>query len=148
MIYPINAECSGLFVMINNIEFKQLPYRYGAENDQIVLKSLFESMNYAIKIVENLTDKNMDDELDDVGENTGEYESLVLIISSHGADGVVCGTDHTKNSALELKINKIVKKFQNKNWAGKPKVIIFQACQGDVVDVGFDLELEEKKNQG
>ena len=160
MIYDIDAKCPGLFVMINNFEFEHLSNRDSAENDTADLKNLFESMKYDIydpslasstvpklpSTTENLTFKQMDDVLDDVGRNKGNHSSLILVVSSHGNDGIVCGTDHKKDSALELKINKIVKKFMNKNWAGKPKIIIFQACQGDVVDLGF--EIEEEVNQG
>ena len=146
MIYKINPEKPGLFVMINNIIFHYEQPRYGAEKDEEGLKALLTEKKFEMyqgptgKGTRNLTDQEMENTLEDVGKNSGNHESLILIISSHGDDGVVYGTDHKKDSALELKINKIVQKFMNKNWAGKPKTIIFQACQGDIFDKGFEIE--------
>ena len=156
--------------MINNVTFDDTNYlskRDGAEKDKECLKNLFECMNYEFYVpkvpktsggqkatddkfqlpatTDDLTFKEMDDVLDDVAKKEN-YQSLVVVISSHGNDGVVFGKDHKKDSALELKVSKIVKKFMNESWAGKPKVLIFQACQGDVVDLGY--QIKEKTNQG
>ena len=146
LFYKINPEKPGLFVMINNIKFDHEHNRQGAEKDEEGLKALMWERKFEIyhgptgKGTTNLTDQEMENTLEDVGKNMGKHESLILVISSHGDDGVVYGTDHKKDSALELKTNKIVQKFMNKNWAGKPKVIIFQACQGEVFDKGFEIE--------
>ena len=135
--------------MINNFNFKDntgLKYRGGAEKDEKDLKELLGSKNFEIykrangEGTTNLTDQQMEDILDDVGKNEGDHDSLILVISSHGEEGVVFGTDHRKDSIMEIKTNKIVQKFMNKNWAGKPKIILFQACQGDVFDLGVEIE--------
>ena len=135
--------------MINNFKFKEntgLKFRGGAEKDEKDLKELLGRKKFEIfktangDSTTNLTDQQMEDILDDVGKNEGNHDSLILVISSHGEEGVVFGTDHRKDSIMEIKTNKIVQKFMNKNWAGKPKIVIFQACQGDVFDHGVEIE--------
>ena len=59
------------------------------------------------------------------------YEELglfVLVITSHGAEGSVAGSDHR-----HIKLTDIYLLLPPKNFPamrGKPKLIIFQACAG------------------
>jgi caspase 7 len=59
----------------------------------------------------------------------GTADSFILALFSHGAPGVVYGTDFK-----EVRIDEVViSAFDGKNCpllAGKPKLIIIQACQG------------------
>ena len=57
-----------------------------------------------------------------------ELEMLVLVLTSHGAEGSVVGSDHR-----HIKLTDIYQLLSPKNFPamrGKPKLIIIQACAG------------------
>lgn len=68
-----------------------------------------------------------------VNEDTGdsvheELKSFVLVITSHGHEGSVVGSDHKY-----IKIMDLINLLSPKNFPamkGKPKIVIIQACSG------------------
>ena len=67
--------------------------------------------------------------VDQTGQSVHEELGMfVLVITSHGAEGSVTGSDHK-----HIKLTDIYQLLSSKNFPamkGKPKLIIIQACAG------------------
>ena len=67
--------------------------------------------------------------VDQTGQSVHEELGMfVLVITSHGAEGSVAGSDHK-----HIKLTDIYQLLSSKNFPdmrGKPKLIIIQACAG------------------
>ncbi|CAH1239892.1 CASP10 [Branchiostoma lanceolatum] len=122
----------GKGVIFNNIHFDNTSWhRKGAEGDSEKMKCALESLGLQVVVHENKTGGEI--------KNIMKQEALidhtndgcfVCVIMSHGEHGMVCGTDETY---VDIK-NGLVKHLSGSacpSLAGKPKVFIIQACQGD-----------------
>ena len=93
--------------------------------------TLWESLDFEVKTYQNLSRDKMAKKLQKVAKRTdlSQYDCLVVCLMSHGEQGAVCGTD-----GRTLEINEIQSYFYASNCpslAGKPKMFIIQACQGN-----------------
>ncbi|XP_075450641.1 sn-1-specific diacylglycerol lipase ABHD11 isoform X3 [Ascaphus truei] len=140
-ILPRNQR-KRLALMICNVKFKTLNERKGAEADQAGMKTLLEGLGYQVQSETNLTSKKMLETLVRFAaqEEHKNSDSTFIVLMSHGIKEGICGVDsqETPNSGQIddlLPVDKIYTTFNNKNCSklyGKPKVILVQACRGDV----------------
>ncbi|XP_013416922.1 caspase-3, partial [Lingula anatina] len=132
--YQNFSKPKGRAVIINNVLFGGDKDRKGSEKDATQLQRLFEKLNYKVVTHSDLTAEKMLVTLKEESKLSDHeaYHSFVLIILSHGAKGVVYGTDWN-----ELSLPVIIELFNGTNCpflVNKPKLFFIQACQGENAD--------------
>ncbi|PSN40162.1 hypothetical protein C0J52_14092 [Blattella germanica] len=149
--YPVDPDHVGYCLIINQKNFykdrrkefkkvlaeENLETRLGTDMDRDRLINTFESMGFTTCTAENLTHEEMLQFVDDIVRNDfrKEHSCLVLCIMSHGAEGVVYGSNSVPVSEAELQevMQRDVK------LRGKPKILIIQACQGKAHQEAEDI---------
>ena len=114
--------------------------RHGTDRDADGLCALFLDLGFIVERYDNPTKKIMLSALE-IAASDEKSSCCVCAILTHGDEGIVFATDN------EMKVRDITKLFRKKNLAGKPKLFIFQACQGSDCTDGLDAvdsPLEEK----
>ncbi|KAL9886250.1 caspase-8 isoform X1 [Glossina fuscipes] len=139
--YKIRRESAGFVVIINQNEFHQetdprwthlLPKRpfptcrKGTDVDRDRLTKLFESLGYIPKVYDNLSHLEMVYRIRETVKSSIIYDSLIVFILTHGANGVVYGSN-----SIPVKISELQKIFCEESFKNKPKILIIQACQKD-----------------
>ncbi|EDO41263.1 predicted protein [Nematostella vectensis] len=141
-IYKMNRDPHGWCLIINNVRFDAdsgLKSRAGSDIDASNLQSLFMSLRYRVKRLNDLTMRQMKNTLFDFAKNNHKNsDSVVVCILSHGLEGRIYGVD----GGL-LNISDVISMFngyQAKDLIGKPKLFFLQACRGGDFDHGARME--------
>ena len=137
--YPMNSLPRGYCLIINNWKFRN-GERKGSQKDAADLYNVFNELEFAVKIYENLTHDNII-ELMKLAKNVdhSKMKCFVVIVMTHGNAGVLYGTD---GKAVSID-TEIIEPFRGKNCytlVDKPKLFIFQACRGGRLDDGVKQE--------
>ncbi|CAH1787632.1 unnamed protein product [Owenia fusiformis] len=132
--YTNASSPTGRCLIINNFDFyPRMPNRYGTVHDVDRLKRVFTRFKYIVCVKNDLTAGAIRKTLTE--ESTQDHaDSFVLVILSHGAVDAVYGVD-----GKTVPYKEIYNYFNGENCkklAGKPKIIIFQACQSSREDDG------------
>jgi len=129
-VYSMNTDPRGFCVVINNKDFEpssgmeKYP-RKGTDVDANMAKELFQEIGYIVECHRNQTVYQMRQILKRAStRNYANLSSFCCIILSHGQEGVVYGTDGT------VDIRELAAFSRGSNLSGKPKLFLFQACQG------------------
>ena len=142
---------NGFVYIINNMDFSHHSQRKGSEVDVKTLQSFFVDTVYwgdNFNVDDNLTVEEMKTKLKNIGRwDFSKNGAFFLIILSHGSEYGVCGTDSNPNNPENvLNVEQhILPLFTNTNCPSlceKPKVLIMQACRGDMDDDGFCVETD------
>uniref|UniRef100_A0A3P9BZH9 Caspase-8 n=1 Tax=Maylandia zebra TaxID=106582 RepID=A0A3P9BZH9_9CICH len=146
----------GLFVIINNKNFKDGSQRRGTDKDAQSLAEVFSWLGFRVLMCEDLNKDQMDQALTFVAsladmshfvdpQQVLEHgDAFICSILSHGKKGVVLGTDRNP-----LPIKEITRKFRGCDQSvltGKPKVFLIQACQGSNIQRAVqmnDMEIDD-----
>lgn len=137
-VYNMTAIPRGMALIVNNWSFrgdaKGQFTRVGSEIDVDLVKALFDDLGFKVKTRENLTKKDLMDELDNVVcQDHSAYDCFVLWLMSHGQSGKVMCSD--KDSIL---FETLWDMFSNcRELRGKPKLFFIQACRGEKEDEGM-----------
>uniref|UniRef100_A0A3P9BZM1 Caspase-8 n=2 Tax=Maylandia zebra TaxID=106582 RepID=A0A3P9BZM1_9CICH len=168
-VYQIISRPVGLFVIINNKNFKDGSQRRGTDKDAQSLAEVFSWLGFRVLMCEDLNKDQMDQALTFVASladmsqlqkfNFKEWDgssfvdpqqvlehgdAFICSILSHGKKGVVLGTDRNP-----LPIKEITRKFRGCDQSvltGKPKVFLIQACQGSNIQRAVqmnDMEIDD-----
>ena len=139
-VYNMTARPRGITLIINNASFTPHPEhgqqspRHGSEEDVRQVKELFTALGFEVQRGQNLSRKQLLDELDSVlyQQDQSGYDCFVLWLMSHGRSGEVFCSDGIPLpiQALHDMLSGCVK------LSGKPKLIFIQACRGDGEDEG------------
>ena len=135
--YPMKSMPCGIGVIINNEKFKlKKMNRVGSDKDAHGLEELFMYLGFSLHRHDNLTGDEMMAVLTEVSTmDHSKFDCLIVAILTHGREGnVLCGTDR-KEIAVRDVIN-IFKADNCPSLAGKPKIILLQACRGALTDEG------------
>jgi len=136
-----NRRGQGLCLIINNKRFKTangdampgLKERVGTEHDEERLRTIFQRLNYDVKVYNDVSAAAMlATARSKAKEDLSSYGALIFVVLSHGAKDVVYGSD-----SIPLPIKDLQEPFESyncKSLNGKPKVFIIQACQGDGIE--------------
>ncbi|XP_077535220.1 uncharacterized protein LOC144147060 [Haemaphysalis longicornis] len=139
-IYRMTRYPRGTCLIINNVEFISTEdQRDGSELDVDRMKDLFTQFLFTVTVGSNLTADEMKKLLRDVSqqESQKDAECLVVILMSHGLEGVIYGSDDEK---VHLERD-VYERFNNEKCRalqGKPKLFFVQACRGREWDSGTD----------
>lgn len=104
-----------------------LETRYGTDQDKDRLCKTFSTFGYRITVRENRNNVDLLNDIRNAVNQCFEKESLIVCILSHGHRGVI----YAANS-IPVKIEDIENLMKCDRLNGKPKILIVQACQGDV----------------
>nr|ACP41139.1 caspase 8 [Tubifex tubifex] len=148
--YTMNRKPRGLCVIVNNEKFykldsdndsKKMPDRTGTQIDCDHLQLVFESLQFKVEILNNLThDELARGLLSAAGSDHSMYDCFVCCILSHGALGTVYGCDGKTVRVYDLM--SYFKGASCPSLRGKPKIFFVQACQGTEKQQGFPADIE------
>ncbi|XP_064625391.1 caspase-8-like [Lineus longissimus] len=138
LFYKMTADPRGLCLIINNMKFREekLRERIASDRDRESLEGIFKKLKFKIQSEQDLTSQEIMDVVKKAayGNDHSLYDCFVCCILSHGAEGIVYGTD-----VIPVNIRKITEHFTGQNCPtlnGKPKLFFIEACQGNRKDVG------------
>lgn len=136
--YKISKESAGILLIINQKNFHRenafvnllseqpLRYRDGTEQDAKALKQTFKRFNYRIIEHDDVPHYEILTTVRDAVNQCHKLDSIIICILSHGAEGIIYGSD-----SVGVHIDDIKKTILVDSLIGKPKILIIQACQGD-----------------
>lgn len=136
--YSMDKYPRGMLLLINNKEF--LPAsgmenytRNGTNADADAMESMFNELGFIVHRYDNASSYEIRKLAKQASiMDFSKLNCFVCCILSHGQEGVIYGTDGT------VDIREISSYFRKDNLAGKPKLFIFQACQGSDYMDGVD----------
>ena len=150
--YPMTTENPrGYVIMINNkFEGTELE-RKGADTEEKFLQSLFDQLNFKVKIYPNLKSVEMKKVLEEVAkdENLNKHDALIVFISSHGNSKGILGSSGSKEDVLPF--TSVQDIFNNHNCTllvSKPKMVFFSCCRGDKIDSGVKMNNNAMDSSG
>lgn len=123
-------------VFENNVQERRLGSAVDVEN----MKALLQGLGFDVTVHKNLELGQFYKEITEFccSKLHQEADMAVIVILSHGKDGVVYAAD-----GQSINMEYIYEFFNNRNCPllrGKPKFFIVQACRGDRPDQGVDTE--------
>ncbi|XP_067948726.1 cell death protein 3-like [Watersipora subatra] len=131
----------GRVLIINNNEFHDVhgetSYRDGSEHDVKHLQEMFDHLHFEVETRENLTSKEMLESVESVTQDRRmeDYGMFALVIMSHGQENdQISGSDF--NSIKLDDVYFLLSSQRFRHMAGKPKMVIVQACAGFLKDFG------------
>ncbi|XP_033841215.1 caspase-6-like isoform X2 [Periophthalmus magnuspinnatus] len=133
--YKMTRKRRGLAIIFNQEHFywrMGLPIRYGTNADRYNLEKRLKALNFEVKAYENLKQMEILDVLSEAAQsNHSDADCFMLIFLSHGEQ------DHIYAFDGKISIQDVTAMFKGdkcQSLAGKPKIIILQACRGDKHD--------------
>lgn len=129
----------GKAIIINNKDFSNdLKVREGTDKDASDLDKCLSKLGFEVTRFDNLTAKDMECKLREADKFDHENsDCFVLAILSHGEEGYIWGTD------ARISINGLIDLFKGTtcpSLAGKPKIFFIQACRGNKLDEGVEID--------
>ncbi|KAK7573721.1 hypothetical protein V9T40_010912 [Parthenolecanium corni] len=141
--YNTNHARRGIAVIFNheNFDMPVLKQRNGTEADCHNLEQTLRNMNFEVIVHKDLTFKQLDAVLDDLSAvDHNNCDCLLIAVLSHGEQNII----YAKN--MSYSTNVLFDRFtpdKCPSLAGKPKIYVIQACQGDKLDGGVDVEVDK-----
>lgn len=137
-IYKMDCSTRGIAVIINNKNFlrssgmDRYP-RNGTDVDRDSLVKLFKMLKFEVKVYNDRTKAEIRTITKEMATmNHSNYNAFIFSILTHGEEGVIYGTDGT------ISIRDLTAEFKYSNsLAGKPKIFLFQACQGKEINIHY-----------
>lgn len=133
--YQITSEPRG-FVHIINIEKYEpaagVSDRRGSSEDVLKLYSLFREFSYSVSVVHNLSGTQLESSVRDFAgkKEHADTHAAALFLLAHGSEHHIIASD-----GILVSVDTLASCFTNPNCprlAGKPKLLVFQACRGEV----------------
>ncbi|XP_022088795.1 uncharacterized protein LOC110978261 isoform X2 [Acanthaster planci] len=131
--YKLWSKCKGLAFILNNRNFPQSHLqRKGSEIDVENVKHLFTELGYEIISYDDLTGQEITRRFKDYASSFNkkgaEYDSAVVVLMSHGDEGLIYGID-----LAVVRLKALQRELEADNCPGlkdKPKLYFVQACNG------------------
>ncbi|KAK7176940.1 hypothetical protein R3I93_001011 [Phoxinus phoxinus] len=142
-IYPMkdkSPDRKRLALLINNVEFKYIDDRTGADKDELSMEMLLKGLGYTVVTLRDLTAQGMLAAIRDFArrEEHDQSDSCFVVLMSHGDASGIFGVFFESLSSDDeediLPTDAIFNCLNTPNCAGlkdKPKIILIQACRGD-----------------
>lgn len=119
-----------------------LPPRRGAKRDADQLFQVLSSLNYQVRLHYDLTAEEIHALYEQEScEEQGEF--FLSVLSSHGEEGAIY--DFYSTPVKMDNIFKILSPERCPALAAVPKIFFVQACRGDLLDAGVELETDSLK---
>ncbi|XP_043100058.1 caspase a-like isoform X2 [Puntigrus tetrazona] len=141
-IYPVKDKSTDrkrLALLINNIEFKNLQNRAGADKDERSMEVLLEGLGYTVITLRDLSAQGISAALRDFAqrEEHAHSDSCFVVLMSHGDASGISGifeSPENKDEEDVFQTDEIFNCLNSLNCArlrDKPKIILIQSCRGD-----------------
>lgn len=138
--YNMNHRNRGYCLIIDIEHFdpsRRLPKRSGTKVDATGLNNVFRSMGFDVKILKDLTAKEIRYQLDFYSKlDHTNNDCFVCCILTHGEHGQLWGSD--AKFPLDMMFNFFLGD-NCRTLVGKPKIFFIQACQGERLDHGVSV---------
>jgi len=135
--YNMNHKYRGKAIIFNHYKFSpeiNLPTRSGTNVDRDNLRVVLRQLEFDVEIHNDLRAQDIDRVLMKASlEDHTESDCIFIAVLSHGDNGVIYAYDRLYSSEL---IWTLFTADKCPTLAGKPKIIMFQACQGQSFDSG------------
>ncbi|RUS86415.1 hypothetical protein EGW08_005793, partial [Elysia chlorotica] len=145
-IYLLEHKIRGLCLIISNEKFEHLEDRSGTEKDFNDLNMLFVGLGFDVLRFKDKSSNKMEEILRTkvLEANHSNSDCFVLILLSHGENGVVFGTDgkYVNDQPTNcLHVEEIREKVCGvSSLMEKPKLFFLQACRGKRKDKGHTYD--------
>ncbi|XP_015190532.1 PREDICTED: caspase-like [Polistes dominula] len=142
-MYPMRGKKRNLAFIFCHEKFyrNKEKKRIGVVADCNNLIPLLQTFNFAVKIYKDQTRDKILDILSKVAQTVqSDIDCLLIVVMTHGHSGILCAYDEPYD------IIDLWSPFSENNCPslkGKPKLFFIQACRGDDVDAGTELQYEE-----
>jgi caspase-like apoptosis-related cysteine protease len=141
-VYNMNHRRRGVAFVFNHMHFDPrlgLKERNGTAADRDNLRATLRSLDFEVRVFNDLTFKELDKVLEDCAtkEDHSDADCVLVSVLSHGEMNILYGSDHG------YKPERLWSYFtadKCPTLAGKPKLFFIQACQGDQLDAGVKLK--------
>ncbi|XP_067932946.1 caspase a-like [Watersipora subatra] len=150
-VYEMSGGVRGRALIFNIKTFQHSDdTRHGSEVDYANLERLMKDLKFDVaKTQKELTDLSFEEILREIQEETSREEHkrlgmFILIIMSHGTERDMLLDSHGKKFSL-VSIRDSLSPRRFPAMAGKPKLIIVQACSGGRTDFGDLKELSNSE---
>ena len=145
--YPFDADWRGYALIFEHIHFMGAKdsNRKGSEKDREALISLFRDMKLAPKVFYDLTKKDILNVIEKHTklEEQKQAQALFLAFLSHGDESGIMTFDRLQQIDLDQDILPLLYAAKAPLLANKPKIILQQACRGEILDCGYSKPLDE-----
>ncbi|CAD5125939.1 DgyrCDS14119 [Dimorphilus gyrociliatus] len=140
--YNTKGQMKGRIVIVSNTHFEKkeiLRDRTGSHWDCRNISEIFTTLGYDVEIWNNCTKPEFEQKLrKEINSTTHEIaNSFFFVVLSHGDENgfyLKDGNPNNNRSSGFYEFSQIERKFSNENCvglSGKPKIFIYQACQGN-----------------
>jgi len=129
--YELKRPQKGIAFIINNLHFKQKETRIDVDR----LKTMFKIINVQVDFDKHDQDK---DKLNAIAyelknKDMSSYNLCFLVVISHGSQGDKIECSDGTAFDIDLFVESL---GENESMVGYPKILIFDFCRGDEVNVG------------
>lgn len=147
--YNMNHAQMGTAIIFNHSKFSKssgFGERRGSDKDAENLYMLLTEMGFSTVVRNDLTKKDMLGTIEKVArDDHSNSDCFMCAILSHGNEGSVYAYDDW------VEIEQLVAPMKGnrcKTLAGKPKIFFIQACRGNELDDGVDMEVADAIGEG
>ncbi|XP_075969386.1 death related ICE-like caspase [Anticarsia gemmatalis] len=141
--YNMGHKSRGMAIIFNHEHFNihSLKSRTGTNVDSDNLSKVLKSLGFTVTILHNLTSSEVLGYIRQIADmNHSDNDCLLIAVLTHGEMGVLYAKDtHYKPDNLWSQFTA----DKCPTLAGKPKLFFIQACQGDKLDAGIELNRTE-----
>ncbi|CAH0701920.1 unnamed protein product [Spodoptera exigua] len=139
--YDMNHKYRGKAIIFNHDRFDiDIPPRAGSLKDCDNLEECLTALGFSVDIFHNFKYTDIMKQIEQTAEmNHSKNDCLLIMVLSHGESGLLYARD------THYRAENLWSPFTDAKCptlAGKPKLFMFQACQGDKYDDGITLKRE------
>lgn len=137
--YNMSHKSRGIALIFNHEHFSvsNLKQRSGTQVDRDNLTECLKTLGFQVRVHNNVGYSELYSNVRDVAAmDHTEHDCILIAILSHGEMGIIYSSD------TQYKLESVWSHFtadRCPTLAGKPKIFVIQACQGDRLDGGVTL---------
>lgn len=136
--YNMGHKYRGLAIIFNHMTFDKLDKRLGTELDTQKLSESLTNLNFTVQIYQDSSCDEIKAIIEDTSKNVDHihHDCILIAVMSHGDHGSICAKD--KAYPLDTLWSSFTPD-KCPSLAGKPRIFIIQACQGNKRDEGYKM---------
>jgi len=128
--YNMIHKPHGICLIVNNKEFMgYLSERTGSDKDAKNLEELFSSLNFTVRLLNNITGKRMKESIQELAaEDHSSADCLVVCLLSHGTYGKIYASDCELIGITDL-LNPLIMCEDRPKLSEMPRLFFIQSCR-------------------
>ncbi|XP_058831650.1 caspase-1-like [Topomyia yanbarensis] len=135
--YDTTNKRRGVALVFCHMNFNSMAKRNGTDKDRDDICSILYDLDFDVRVFDDLNRQRVLETLKEVSqEDHSDSDCLVVVVMSHGEQGVVYARDNKYN------VDSLWKNFVGNacpSLIGKPKMFFIQACRGEQFDQGVQF---------